>query len=217
MKRQYFTKDDVWNGGFYELAIEIGPTSDQRLKTVLTTVWSHPTLQGCYRDPTKEPDEQQRLDPQSNKVELEGHLHGIARLPNGIQVACGTCTVREENGSDWLDLYIPMGALSEGYEVRAYPFGEKGEYSEDWQRPVEDWLVAIGHHVFSQVKFALALIGFEVSGEYYAEEIENQGVPEQRFIGYLWPSGEKLTYYPRNILETPFLFPRPSNESKATN
>ena len=208
MKRQYFTKDDVWNGGYYELAIEIGPTSDQRLRTALTTIWSHPTLQGCYRDRRQEPDEQQQLNPQNDEVELEGHLQGIARLPNGIEVACGTCTIREENGSDWLDLYIPMGALSEGYEVETYPFGESGEYSEDWQRPVEDWLVAIGHHVFSQVKFALALIGFEVSGDYYAEEIENQGVPEQRFIGYLWPAGEKLTYYPRNILETPFLVPR---------
>jgi hypothetical protein len=87
MTKLPFTEDEIWNGGFYELAIEVG--------AVLHAIWTHPTLEGCYLDPNTEPHEQQRITSTQALLESGAHLRGLALLPNGQQVACGTCLIRE--------------------------------------------------------------------------------------------------------------------------
>ena len=49
-----FTPDGAWFGGFYELALEVGARSDDRLRAALAAVWSHPDLDGCYIDRGRE-------------------------------------------------------------------------------------------------------------------------------------------------------------------
>jgi hypothetical protein len=197
MKERIFTADDVWNGGFYELAIEVGPPSDQRLRAVLEAIWQHPDLDGCYSDRGREPAEQPRKLP--DRIEGYSHLQGIARLPNGSRVACGTCLIREEDdGSDWLDFYVPMGALGTAYPSGGFPFGTNADWPGPWRQEVEDWLAAIGQQALRATAFRLAIIGFEVSGQVYAAEIAARGIPEERFVGYLWPSGGSIVYHRRN-------------------
>ena len=127
------------------------------------------------------------------------HLLGVARLPDGSQVACGSCIIREvDDGSDWLDFYLPMGSLSRTtYPVGGFPFDTYTEQSAPWQREVEDWLAHIGLHIARHVTYALGLIGFEVSGQVYASEIAAKGIPEKRNIGYLWPAAGRMFYFPR--------------------
>lgn len=198
MTKLYFNKDDVWYGGFYELAIEVGPNSDEQVSAVLQAMWTHPALEGCYLDRTKEPHEQQRVTSAQTPLESGMHLQGLALLPNGYRVACGTCLIREDDGPDWVNFYLPMGALGEGYDVGGYPFIGKEESSEHWQKPVDDWLVEMGSYVFSITRYRLGLIGFEVSSHVYADELAEKGIPVERYCGYLWPSGEEVKYYPRN-------------------
>jgi hypothetical protein len=197
MLSKLFTATDTWNGGFYELAIELGPRSDERLRTALEMIWQYDGLDGCYEDSRAEPSNQPRLMPS-----LEIRQLGIATLPNGRQLACGSFTVREDNGTDWIGFYLPMGALASVYDVGAYPFGD--ETSRTWREPLDDWLTQIAGVVFAAVPFSLALVGHEVSGMAYAEEIRNTGMLAERWVGYLWREGERLVWYPPTRYEPSF-------------
>jgi hypothetical protein len=198
----YFTKYGTWYGGFYELAIELGEPSDERLLDALKALWQHPSLEGCYLDSDKEPNEQKRVTPSKELLDRM-HVYGLALLPDGHRVACGSCLIREDDGSDWLDFYLPTGALSDAYEIGGYPydypFDEADVAHREWQIPVDEWLKSIGEYVYSIVPYRLALIGFEVSGEAYASEIAEKGVPAERYIGYLWAEGSSLEWYPPNM------------------
>ena len=199
MYRQVFTPSDIWYGGFYELALELGARSDEKLQAALRRVWSFPSLEGCYLDSEREPSEQPRVEVPST-LEEPGQLRGIALLPNGKRVACATFIVREEDGPDWLGFYVPMGALSitGAYDVGGYPFDVARRSHKEWQHELDGWLADLGAYVFRAVPFRLGLIGHEVSGDAYADEIEKQGIPEDRYIGYLWPQGDEVKYFPMN-------------------
>jgi hypothetical protein len=193
--RRVFTPDDTWNGGCFELALEVGPRSDERLRAVVNALWQCPLLAGCYLDPAAEPWDQPLISPADRPLDSGHRLLGIAALPNGARVACGSCLVREEEGPDWLDFYIPLGALGTAYPVGAYPFGS--EPSRHWRAPVESWLAQIGLYVASRSSYSLGLIGWEVSGQVYAAEVAAQGVPSERWLGYLWPSDNAgVVYHP---------------------
>jgi hypothetical protein len=192
---QYFTDTNVWLGGFYELAIEVGPRSNERLFAALTAVWSNPNLDGVYLDDDTEPWQQTRQTITAESLRVD-HLHGLARLPNEATIACGTCLIREDDGPDWLILYLPMGALGAAYSVGGYPFEPSAETSRPWREILDAWLAGIGVAVYNRVQYRLALIGFEVSGEAYADELMRTGIPTQRNMGYLWPDGDTVTFYP---------------------
>jgi len=191
---QYFTEADTWSGGYYELAIELGSRSDERLLTALAAVWADPDLDGAYLSRDVEPWQQPRL---AITVELlqVSHLQGLARLPNGATIACGTVFIREDDGPDWLGLYLPMGALGTAYSVGGYPFEPDVANSRQWRDVVDHWLAGIGSRVYDQVAYRLGLIGFDVSGEMYADNIADTGIPACRYFGMLWPTAGAVTYY----------------------
>lgn len=85
------------------------------------------------------------------------------------------------------------------YEIGGYPFDEADVAHREWQIPVDEWLKSIGEYICSVVPYRLALIGFEVSGEVYASEIAEKGVPAERYIGYLWAEGGSLEWHPPNM------------------
>ena len=118
-------------------------------------------------------------------------------LPSGERVVCGLVVVREEGGSyepDWLDFYIPLGALGRiDPREGGYPFGDFDE-SLEWRRPLDDWLAELGRHVYENVRFRLGLVGMEVSGEIYAGQLAS-GVPTTRVYGLLVPEATEVRYY----------------------
>jgi hypothetical protein len=119
-------------------------------------------------------------------------------LPNGSRVTCGTCVIREDDGPDWLDFYLPLGSLGRAYPAGWFPFGSEADWPGPWRQEVEEWLAGVGLAVAQAVPFRLGLIGFEVSGQAYASDIACQGIPAERFIGYLWPSASSVEYHRRN-------------------
>jgi hypothetical protein len=195
MSERLFTADGAWVGGFYELALEVGPRADERLRAALGALWAHPDLDGGYEHRSREPADQPRVPPDC--LESGSHLFGGARLPNGARVACGTCLVREEDGPDWLVFYLPMGALGAAYPAGGFPFGSEADWPGPWRFEVEDWLAGVGRWVAQSAAFRLGLIGFETSGQAYAADVATRGIPAERFVGYLWPSGGAVEYHRR--------------------
>jgi hypothetical protein len=45
MAGQLFTAESAWVGGFYELAMEIGPRSEKMLRSVFAALWRDPDLE----------------------------------------------------------------------------------------------------------------------------------------------------------------------------
>lgn len=195
--QKIFTLPEVWLGGHFELAMEVGETSNNRLFAVLDSVWSHSALYGCYLASNKEPHEQEKVKPLQKHIQSY-HLLGIATLPNGNQVACGTHSVREDSGIDWLTLYIPMSALSTAYNVGGYPFDKDITEHLEWINLIEFWLAEIAQYVYSLANFKLALIGLEISGLDYSSKVIEKGVPSKRGPGYLWEVNNELKYYRSN-------------------
>jgi hypothetical protein len=105
---------------FYELAIELGKRSDERLFEALKALWRNPSLQGCYLKNDVEPNEQKQVLP-SPEFLNRMHTYGLAGLPDGSS-ACGSCIIREDDGSDGLDFYLPMSALDKVYRRRWLSF-----------------------------------------------------------------------------------------------
>jgi hypothetical protein len=188
---------DNWVGGFYELALELGPADDERLEAAISAVCTHTGAVGWYAVGDRRPVAAERLPCTWESIARHGQLRGTVQLPRGEQVVCGLVVVREEGGSyepDWLDFYIPLGALGRiDSRVGGYPFGDFAE-SLQWRRPFDDWLADLGRRVYEEVPFRLGLIGVEVSGQMYSDGLAS-GVPTSRGNGLLVPKGNEIRYY----------------------
>ncbi|WP_258543877.1 hypothetical protein [Streptomyces ipomoeae] len=177
-----------WSGGCYELAIEVGSTDDARLQAVLSAVWSAASVQGCYGDGNREPEEQDPVPCTVASLAEFGHLRGRVRLSTGQLVACGCVAIRGgDESSDWLDFYVPLGTLD--HAGIAYWDGRPFFRSA----VMDDWLAGIGIETFEQALFSLGVIGFEVSGCADAATLAGR-LPEERGIGYLLPQEGVLHY-----------------------
>jgi hypothetical protein len=189
-----YTGGDVWTGGFYELALEFETGVPNGLVSGLRQLWQLEDLDGCYLDPEREPEDQVRLKFEPSLLSA-GHLLGVAVVPGGFRVACGSCTIEETEGSDWLVFYFPMSALGHAYPVGGFPFDSRDH--ESWRVPLDDWLATLGRRIFQRVPFALGLVGFEVSGLLRAADLQTSGIPDKRYAGLLIPVAGALAWHPR--------------------
>jgi hypothetical protein len=173
--------EENWNRGFYELAFQMGPRDDARLAAGLARLWQAAGAEGPYRR-EYQPISYEPVDLSLEALETYGHLLGTVRLPNGTRVVCGALATRFDDGDDWLELYLPMGALAEtDQRIGAFPFEwPRGSSSLEWRLPLDQWLADIAAQVYLQVPFELGLIG----GAYRAEDLPS-GPPAERDIGFL--------------------------------
>jgi hypothetical protein len=194
-----FTDSENWCGGFYELSLEIGDTSDERLQLALSSLWQAAAVDGCYGDRDREPGEQGEVPCTVPSLVRLGHLLGTVLLPSGHRVVCGCVAVREDDGPDWLDFYLPLGALERvDRRIGGFPFDENsGQASLAWRHSLDRWLATVGTDVFGDVQFRLGLIGFEASGSTCAQQLDGTA-PEERWAGYLMPVDASLRFEPAN-------------------
>lgn len=106
---------------------------------------------------------------------------------------CASIAVHFDEGTDWLTLALPVGALGRmDRRVGGYPFGSL-EDSLEWRAPVDDWLERVAEHVFARVPFEGGLIGMEYND---APVHHIDDVPEERWRGYLVRELDELMYFP---------------------
>jgi hypothetical protein len=187
-----FTARDVWAGGHYTLAIRPDNPTDPFLDAGLKGIWADQQLEGCYLERDTEPHAQQRLA--ADLTPSRGSFYGVATLPNGKRVACGTFLLGEGWGTIWLCLYIPICALGTGYPIGSYPFGNNA--SRIWREPLDDWLASLARRISPAIPYSLALIGVEEPVEDSIATLETQGVPVVRWSGFLVREGRSLSWHP---------------------
>ncbi|MFF7559841.1 hypothetical protein OIE43_02590 [Streptomyces pseudovenezuelae] len=187
-----FRDQTNWSGGYYELAIEVGASDDARIQAVLSALWSAADVQGCFGRRDREPEEQDPVPCTVGSLTEFVHLRGQVRLPTGQLVVCGCVAIRgDDESSDWLDFYVPLGALDNA--GLAYWDGRPFFRSD----VMDDWLAAIGTETFKTASFSLGVVGFDVSGCTDASALGGN-LPQTRSIGYLLPQGDTLHYGPAN-------------------
>jgi hypothetical protein len=206
-----FADPDAWHGGHYELELELGPRSDARLSSALHALWGRTDLEGPYGDPNIDPSQQAFVSPDV-VIDRESHVYGVANLPDGARVACGSLAIRYEGGHEWvhdpegtdlLDFYVPLGSLAHAWpQIGGYPFQTGDDAATRvWQEPLEEWLASIGLTIFESVRFRVGFVGFEgssfVPGDW--REWLTAGVPAQRGYGLLWPEANSARWYPSNL------------------
>lgn len=167
------------------------------MEAALARLWRYPLLEGCYLDKHTEPHAQAKYEPSLALAE-HGHLYGLAHLPDGNRVACGSFTHRRDDGIDWLGFYLPGGALSEVYSAFRHPLDLSELSRYKWENKINDWLADLGTYIFEEVPFQLGLVGHEVLAETNARSLAKQGIPDERYMGYLRAQDGKLQYFPMN-------------------
>jgi hypothetical protein len=60
---------------------------------------------------------------------------------------------------------------------------------------VDEWLFGVARRVFNAAPFRIGLIGFEVSGDPAADNIEGEP-PDERWIGYVLTGDGAPRFYP---------------------
>ena len=58
-----FTDKDAWNGGDYELCIEVGKNNVKVLDRIIKCLWDVAPMMGCYPSNKREPEEQKAISP----------------------------------------------------------------------------------------------------------------------------------------------------------
>ncbi|MFE5190542.1 hypothetical protein [Streptomyces sp. NPDC056628] len=183
-----FRDQTNWSDGYYELAIEVGSSDDARIQAVLSALWSAAEVHGCFGRRDLEPAEQDPVPCTVDSLAEFGHLSGQVRLPTGQLAVCGCVAIRGgDESSDWLDFFVPLGALDKAGV--AYWDGRPFFRSD----VMDEWLAAIGAGTFTRASFSLGVIGFEVSGCTDASTLAGR-MPKKRDIGYLLPQGGGLHY-----------------------
>jgi hypothetical protein len=195
---ELFAATNAWKGGHYELLVCPLADSPEAACSVLKTLWTFPSLSGCYLRRDLPPSAQARVQPCESGV--PGHLYGLATLPNQSAIVCGCYTTEIHNENmgveHWVGFYLPLGALSDAYPVGAYPFGPMDKLIE-WKPVVDSFLAEIARWINRKVAISLALVGFEVNiSEVSPESIRANGIPDERNEEILWNDGADLKWYP---------------------
>lgn len=192
--------DPEWDGGYYQLAICLGPRDDARVAAAVTTLADGAGI-GASID--------------GRSLCTDGDAKRRVALPFATErppqaaddVACVIGLVRESDaedtensGDDWLDLSIPLGSLArvEG-RVGAYPFDSPDDAGRSlaWRAPLDAWFVDIARAVDVVQPFRFAVIGFNVSGE-WPPLSEAGTAAAERHVTWLVRHGGALRVLPAN-------------------
>lgn len=176
-------------GGYYELSIWLGDRDDARLQTAIEALARAAGVTGPWR---KQPDGFAPASWSDVAGEEGGGVWGEVELPDGRTLICLVSAIRYDNGEQWLDLAIPLGALGDNdRRVGGFPFGpDGGPQSLAWRLPIDAWFASLAAQVRQSTGFKQAAIGFEVSGEAVESAAHS---PADRLNGIVLADG---TYLP---------------------
>lgn len=212
-RRALFTSRDAWSGGPYELQVELGAGSDQRLVEGAARIFTHPDLAGPYAARDREPAQQQVASPAALVADGWLSLYGVGSLPTGDRVPVTVSAyraspdflvenARDQEGTDWLSLRVPLGSLGQVWpEVGSYPFfgtEEEAHAHKGWQERLEAWFVEIARHLHAGVQVRLAVVGFDIDdvGDVWWSW-KHDALPAERWDGILLPDGSGgLAWHP---------------------
>jgi hypothetical protein len=191
------TASEVWQAPFYELYVQFAGHSPERVAAALEALWRDETVSGPYARDDICFVGQSPVAPRSGfdpSGDSPIHLFGMARLPDGGSVVCGSVAHVRVTGDDGLTFYLPWGSLDRlGRDFQ----WEDGAQDSAWWSSVDAWLAGLGRRIFDAAPFAVAAVGpewltFEAAGDIQAGHLAELVNPP----GLLIPADGHLSWVP---------------------
>ena len=162
--KDIFLDKNLRTGGFYELSIQVCPSLDNEpIRHYSDFIWSLKNVEGPFD-----------LDFNSVKVDIENNEHnGILQLDN-FTIPFMTYNIREiepiDSGFNWFDICFYTAAIEN-------VFGD--EYVTWLENPkspleIDEFMKFILKSLYKIFPFQLAIIDFEVSGQYYLHDLKDK-------------------------------------------
>jgi hypothetical protein len=160
--KEIFLDKDLRCGGFYELAIQVCPSIDNEpIRLYTDFIWSLDEVSGPF-------DEEYKII----KTDIENIQHrGLIRLEN-FDIPFMTYNIREtepiETGFNWFDICFYTAVIE-------HVFGSEYQtWTENPKVPKQltDFFTKILKDLYKLFPFELAILDFEVSGQYYMDDLK---------------------------------------------
>jgi hypothetical protein len=162
--KELFLDKNLKKGGFYELSIQVCPSVDNfPIELYTDYIWSLKNVDGPF-------------DNEFNKVkiDIENFEHnGILHLENKT-IPFKTYNIREtepiESGFNWFDICFYTSAIEK-------VFGEEYTTWTEIQNPptvLKEFLEVTMKNLFKIYPCQLAMIDFEISGQYYLNDLKGE-------------------------------------------
>jgi hypothetical protein len=160
-EKEIFQRDDLRTGGFFELCIQVCPSIDNKPIELYTDyIWTRHNVKGPFD-----------YDFNKTEIDINNNEHrGLIYLNNSL-IPFKTFNIREEepveNGYNWFDISFYTAAIE-------FVFGE--EYKTWTENPkvpqqIDIFFNSMINELFNIHRFHLAIIDFEVSGQYYLNDL----------------------------------------------
>ncbi len=163
-RKQLFLNKDLRRGGFYELCIQVCPSEDTRpIQLYNNYFWSLNNVEGPF-------------DEDFNKISVPDEfyeLEGVLTLAEYI-IPFKIFNIREidpiDRGSNWFDISFYTTTLDNVFGLSNHHWSEGDSCPEILQ----NFLLDTMRKLFSFHPFLLAFIDFEISGQYYLDNLKGK-------------------------------------------
>lgn len=164
IKKELFLDKELRTGGFYELSIQVCPSMDNLpIKLYTDFLWSQKNIEGPFD-----------LEFNNAEVKLENIQHnGILNLEN-YSIPFMSYNIQEtdpiETGFNWFDICFYSEAIEKIFGKEFTTWTE----IQNCPKSLTEFLNSIMKSLYEIYPFKLAMIDFEISGQYYLEDLKSE-------------------------------------------
>lgn len=161
-QKNIFLDKDLRCGGFYELAIQVCPSIDNDpIKLYTDFIWTLNNVSGPFDEDFK-----------TIETNIENFQHlGLIRLDN-FEIPFMTYNIREdepiETGFNWFDICFYTAAIEKVFGAEYQTWTENPKVPKQ----LTDFFTSVLKALYKIYPFELAMLDFEVSGQYYFEDLK---------------------------------------------
>ena len=159
--KDLFLDKDIRVGGFYEVAIQVcSSVFAEPIEKYTNFIWTLKNIQGPFDDCYNKVD-----------IEIENHRNDGILMIDEFEIPVATINVREtepiDTGYNWFDICFYTEAIERVFGKEYQTWIEK----PNSPKLLDDFILTTLKNLFEIYPFKLALVGFEVSGQYYFDDL----------------------------------------------
>ncbi len=175
--KDIFFDKDLRVGGFYELAIQVCPSADNEpIRLYTDYIWTLKDVEGPFD-----------INYNSIIVDISNTQHnGILHLDNYV-IPFMTYNIREEypveTGFNWFDICFYTATIEKVFGCEYQTWTDNPNVPKE----LSQFFLRTLKQLFEIFPFQLAILDFEVSGQYYLDDLKkplkNTWAPSSFFVG----------------------------------
>ena len=178
--KDIFTNPHLRVGGYFELAIQVSPSMDNdSIPLYKEYFWNLPNVDGPF-------------DSDMNPVTLSSSGYseeGVVRLGE-LRLPFKTYNIKEtepiRTGFNWFDVSFFTTTIEHVFGMSDVDWGSKPEPPQE----LDQFLTSVMEDLFRIKPFLLAFKDFEISGQYYLQNLKTEGLQNWTNTHFFIPATE---------------------------